>query len=319
MALYFLGGCFVFQYIFKRILWLIPILLGVTFVVFTIMYLSPGDPVTMMLGEGASPEAYEALREQMGLNRSFIEQFFSYVKQVFIDFDLGRSYVSKRVVLDEILVRMPNTIKLASWSILFASLIGIPMGVISATRPYSKTDNVVMFISLIGVSMPTFWQALLLIILFTSTLGWLPASGFTTWQQMIMPVFALATSSVGTIARITRSSMMDVLDQDYIRTAHAKGVKEGKITFHHALRNALIPVVTVIGLQFGALLGGAVLTETIFSINGLGTMMVNAIRTRDTMIVQGGVLFIAFVFTIVNLCVDILYAYIDPRIRSQYD
>ena len=273
----------------------------------------------MMLGEGASPEAYEALREQMGLNRSFIEQFFSYVKQVFIDFDLGRSYVSKRVVLDEILVRMPNTIKLASWSILFASLIGIPMGVISATRPYSKTDNVVMFISLIGVSMPTFWQALLLIILFTSTLGWLPASGFTTWQQMIMPVFALATSSVGTIARITRSSMMDVLDQDYIRTAHAKGVKEGKITFHHALRNALIPVVTVIGLQFGALLGGAVLTETIFSINGLGTMMVNAIRTRDTMIVQGGVLFIAFVFTIVNLCVDILYAYIDPRIRSQYD
>lgn len=319
MALYFLGGCFVFQYIVKRILWLIPILLGVTFVVFTIMYLSPGDPVTMMLGEGASPEAYEALREQMGLNRSFIEQFFSYVKQVFIDFDLGRSYVSKRVVLDEILVRMPNTIKLASWSILFASLIGIPMGVISATRPYSKTDNVVMFISLIGVSMPTFWQALLLIILFTSTLGWLPASGFTTWQQMIMPVFALATSSVGTIARITRSSMMDVLDQDYIRTAHAKGVKEGKITFHHALRNALIPVVTVIGLQFGALLGGAVLTETIFSINGLGTMMVNAIRTRDTMIVQGGVLFIAFVFTIVNLCVDILYAYIDPRIRSQYD
>lgn len=319
MALYFLGGCFVFQYIFKRILWLIPILLGVTFVVFTIMYLSPGDPVTMMLGEGASPEAYEALREQMGLNRSFIEQFFSYVKQVFIDFDLGRSYVSKRVVLDEILVRMPNTIKLASWSILFASLIGIPMGVISATRPYSKTDNVVMFISLIGVSMPTFWQALLLIILFTSTLGWLPASGFTTWQQMIMPVFALATSSIGTIARITRSSMMDVLDQDYIRTAHAKGVKEGKVTFHHALRNALIPVVTVIGLQFGALLGGAVLTETIFSINGLGTMMVNAIRTRDTMIVQGGVLFIAFVFTIVNLCVDILYAYIDPRIRSQYD
>lgn len=319
MALYFLGGCFVFQYIVKRILWLIPILLGVTFVVFTIMYLSPGDPVTMILGEGASPEAYEALREQMGLNRSFIEQFFSYVKQVFIDFDLGRSYVSKRVVLDEILVRMPNTIKLASWSILFASLIGIPMGVISATRPYSKTDNLVMFISLIGVSMPTFWQALLLIILFTSTLGWLPASGFTTWQQMIMPVFALATSSIGTIARITRSSMMDVLDQDYIRTAHAKGVKEGKVTFHHALRNALIPVVTVIGLQFGALLGGAVLTETIFSINGLGTMMVNAIRTRDTMIVQGGVLFIAFVFTIVNLCVDILYAYIDPRIRSQYD
>ncbi|MDV7712350.1 ABC transporter permease [Enterococcus casseliflavus] len=308
-----------FQYIVKRILWLFPILLGVSFIVFTIMYLSPGDPVTMVLGEGATPEQYEAMRVQMGLDRSFIEQFFHYIKNVVIEFDLGRSYVSGRVVMDEILVRLPNTIKLSVWSVLFASLIGIPLGVISASRPYSKVGNFVMFLSLVGVSMPTFWQALLLIILFTSTLGWLPASGFDTWQQMIMPVFALASSSIGTIARITRSSMMDVLDQDYIRTAKAKGVNGSKVTFHHALRNALIPVVTVIGLQFGALLGGAVLTETVFSINGIGTLMVNAIRTRDTMIVQGGVLFIAFIFTMVNLCVDILYAYIDPRIKTSYD
>ena len=307
------------QYIVKRILWLFPILLGVSFIVFTIMYLSPGDPVTMVLGEGATPEQYEAMRVQMGLDRSFIEQFFHYIKNVVVEFDLGRSYVSGRVVMDEILVRLPNTIKLSVWSVLFASLIGIPLGVISASRPYSKVDNFVMFLSLVGVSMPTFWQALLLIILFTSTLGWLPASGFDTWQQMIMPVFALASSSIGTIARITRSSMMDVLDQDYIRTAKAKGVNGSKVTFHHALRNALIPVVTVIGLQFGALLGGAVLTETVFSINGIGTLMVNAIRTRDTMIVQGGVLFIAFIFTMVNLCVDILYAYIDPRIKTSYD
>lgn len=308
-----------FQYIVKRILWLFPILLGVSFIVFTIMYLSPGDPVTMVLGEGATPEQYEAMRVQMGLDRSFIEQFFHYIKNVVVEFDLGRSYVSGRVVMDEILVRLPNTIKLSVWSVLFASLIGIPLGVISASRPYSKVDNFVMFLSLVGVSMPTFWQALLLIILFTSTLGWLPASGFDTCQQMIMPVFALASSSIGTIARITRSSMMDVLDQDYIRTAKAKGVNGSKVTFHHALRNALIPVVTVIGLQFGALLGGAVLTETVFSINGIGTLMVNAIRTRDTMIVQGGVLFIAFIFTMVNLCVDILYAYIDPRIKTSYD
>ncbi|OQO83252.1 peptide ABC transporter permease [Enterococcus casseliflavus] len=308
-----------FQYIVKRILWLFPILLGVSFIVFTIMYLSPGDPVTMVLGEGATPEQYEAMRVQMGLDRSFIEQFFHYIKNVVVEFDLGRSYVSGRVVMDEILVRLHNTIKLSVWSVLFASLIGIPLGVISASRPYSKVDNFVMFLSLVGVSMPTFWQALLLIILFTSTLGWLPASGFDTWQQMIMPVFALASSSIGTIARITRSSMMDVLDQDYIRTAKAKVVNGSKVTFHHALRNALIPVVTVIGLQFGALLGGAVLTETVFSINGIGTLMVNAIRTRDTMIVQGGVLFIAFIFTMVNLCVDILYAYIDPRIKTSYD
>lgn len=273
----------------------------------------------MVLGEGATPEQYEAMRVQMGLDRSFIEQFFHYIKNVVVEFDLGRSYVSGRVVMDEILVRLPNTIKLSVWSVLFASLIGIPLGVISASRPYSKVDNFVMFLSLVGVSMPTFWQALLLIILFTSTLGWLPASGFDTWQQMIMPVFALASSSIGTIARITRSSMMDVLDQDYIRTAKAKGVNGSKVTFHHALRNALIPVVTVIGLQFGALLGGAVLTETVFSINGIGTLMVNAIRTRDTMIVQGGVLFIAFIFTMVNLCVDILYAYIDPRIKTSFD
>jgi len=308
-----------FQYIVKRVLGLFPILLGVSFIVFTIMYLSPGDPVTMVLGEGATPEQYEAMRVQMGLDRSFIEHFFHYIKNVVVEFDLGRSYVSGRVVMDEILVRLPNTIKLSVWSVLFASLIGIPLGVISASRPYSKVDNFVMFLSLVGVSMPTFWQALLLIILFTSTLGWLPASGFDTWQQMIMPVFALASSSIGTIARITRSSMMDVLDQDYIRTAKAKGVNGSKVTFHHALRNALIPVVTVIGLQFGALLGGAVLTETVFSINGIGTLMVNAIRTRDTMIVQGGVLFIAFIFTMVNLCVDILYAYIDPRIKTSYD
>lgn len=308
-----------FRYIIKRILWLIPILLGVTFLVFTIMYLSPGDPAMLILGEGASLKDLEALQIEMGLDRSFIVQFLSYVKSVFIDFDLGRSYVSNRVVLDEILVRLPNTIRLASWSILFATLVGIPLGVISATRPYSKTDNVVTFISLLGVSMPTFWQALLLIILFTSILGWLPATGFTTWQQMIMPVFTLATSSMGTITRITRSSMMDVLDQDYIRTANAKGVSDGQVIFKHALRNALIPVVTVVGLQFGALLGGAVLTETVFSINGIGTLMVNSIRSRDTMMVQGGVLFIAFIFTIVNLCVDILYGYIDPRIKSQYD
>lgn len=307
------------RYIIKRILWLIPILLGVSFIVFTIMYLSPGDPVTMILGEGASEEAYQALRSQMGLDQSYLMQFFNYMKNVVVNLDLGRSYVSNRVVLDEILVRLPNTIKLASWSILIATLMGIPLGVISATHPYTKLDNFVMFISLMGVSLPTFWFALLLIILFTSTLGWLPATGFTTWQHMIMPVFALATSSMGSIARITRSSMMDVLDQDYIRTSQAKGVSDTKMIYQHALRNALIPVVTVIGLQFGVLLGGAVLTETVFSINGLGSLMVNAIRTRDAMMVQGGVLFIAFIFTIVNLAVDILYAYIDPRIRSQYD
>lgn len=304
-----------FRYIVKRILWLIPILLGVSFIVFTIMYLSPGDPVTMILGEGASEEAYQALRTEMGFDQSFIVQFLNYVRGVVFEFDLGRSYVSNRVVLDEILVRLPNTIRLASWSILFATLIGIPLGVISATRPYSKVDNVVMFISLVGVSMPTFWQALLLIILFTSTLGWLPASGFTSWQQMIMPVFALATSSMGTIARITRSSMMDVLDQDYIRTARAKGIARNAIILSHAFKNALIPILTYLGTSIKEILGGSVLIETVFGLNGIGSLLVDSIMQRDTPVIQGVTIYIAVIFVLINLLIDLVYGIIDPRIR----
>lgn len=306
------------RYILKRILWLFPILIGVTFIVFSILYFSPGDAATLILGENASPEALAALRAEMGLNDPFIVQFFRYVFDVFIRFDLGRSYVNNRVVLTEILGRLPNTLRLASLSIVFASLIGIPLGVIAAKNPSSKTDTTVMVVSLFGVSIPVFWQGLILIIIFSLTLSWFPSSGFDTWDRMILPVFALSTASAGTIARITRSAMIDVLDQDYIRTARSKGLSSRSVVNEHALRNALIPVVTVIGLQFGALLGGAVLTETIFSINGIGVLMVNAIRTRDIMIVQGSVLFVAFVFSLVNLFVDILYAYIDPRIRAQY-
>ena len=306
------------KYILKRILWLIPILIGVSFVVFTIMYLAPGDAALVILGENASPEALQALREQMGLNDPFLIQYFRYAFNVFIRFDFGRSYVDNRVVIDEILLRMPNTLLLASLSIFFAALIGIPIGVIAAKKPNSKTDHSLMAISLFGVSVPTFWQAIILVIIFSLNLKWFPSAGFSSPQQMVLPVLALASTSIGSIARITRSSMIDVLNQDYIRTARSKGVSQRKTIYDHALKNALIPVITVIGLQFGALLGGAVLTESIFSINGLGVMMVNAIRQEDIMKVQGAVLFVAFLFTIVNLFVDILYAYIDPRIKSQY-
>ena len=306
------------KYIVKRILWLIPILIGVSFVVFTIMYLAPGDAALAILGENASPEALEALRKQMGLNDPFLIQYARYAFNVFFKFDFGRSYINNRVVIDEILLRLPNTLLLASLSIFLAALVGIPLGVIAAKRPNSKTDHTVMVISLFGVSVPTFWQALILVIIFSLNLKWFPSSGFSNPSQMVLPVLALASTSIGSIARITRSSMIDVLNQDYIRTAKAKGVSQRKTIYDHALKNALIPVVTVIGLQFGALLGGAVLTESIFSINGLGVMMVNAIRQEDIMMVQGAVLFVAFLFTIVNLFVDVLYAYIDPRIKSQY-
>ncbi|VEU80070.1 ABC transporter permease [Haploplasma axanthum] len=307
-----------YKYIIKRILWLIPILLGVALIVFTIMYASPGDAATLILGENASPEALAKLRAEMGLDQPFFVQFFRYIKDVFLRFDLGRSYVTRRDILGEILLRLPNTIKLAVLSILVASILGIILGIISATKPNSVADNTSMMFSLIGVSMPTFWQGLLFIILFSLTLGWFPATGFSTPSEMILPVLTLATSSMGSIARITRSSMFEIMDQDYIRTAYAKGLSKNKVIYEHALRNALIPIVTVIGLQFGTLLGGAVLTESIFGINGIGVLMVNAIMQRDIMMVQGGVLFIAFLFSIVNLIVDILYAYIDPRIKSQY-
>ncbi len=306
------------KFITKRLLWVIPIMIGVSLVVFAIMHYSPGDPATIILGESAPPEAIEKLRAEMGLDKPFLIQYFRYISNAVLNFDLGRSYISNRAVSSEILTRLPNTLKLAGLSIAIATLIGIPLGVIASRNPYSKLDNATMMVSLVGVSMPTFWQGLILIIVFSLNLKWFPSTGFTTWQQMVLPVVTLASSSIGSIARITRSSMLDVAGQDYIRTAKAKGLATSKVVYGHTLRNALIPVVTVIGLQFGSLLGGAVLTESIFSVNGLGTLMVLAIRQRDLMIVQGSVLFIAFVFTIVNLCVDILYGYIDPRVRSQF-
>lgn len=307
------------KYIIKRVLWLIPILVGVSFIVFTIMYLSPADAAVMILGENASPEALDQLRQEMGLYDPFLVQYFRYASDVFLRFDLGRSYLNNRSVLDEILIRLPNTIILATLSITFAALIGIPLGVLASRKPNKSVDNATMVVSLLGVSIPTFWQSLILIIVFSLTLRWFPSGGFDRIDQMVLPVIALSTSSIGSIARITRSSMIDALNQDYIKTAYAKGLSVRRVIYDHALKNALIPVVTIIGLQFGALLGGAVLTESIFSINGLGVLMVNAIRQRDIMMVQGSVLFVAFVFTLVNLFVDIMYAYIDPRIRAQYE
>lgn len=307
-----------YKYVIKRILWIFPIMLGVSFIVFGIMHLSPGDPAVLILGESAQPEAIAALRAKMGLDQPFLVQYFRYIGNAIFKFDFGRSYVSNRKVIEEILIRLPNTVKLAGFSIVTAAAIGVPLGVIASKKPHSIADNIVMFFSLIGVSMPTFWQGLLLILFFSLHLGWFPATGFSSWQQMVLPVVTLASGSIGSIARITRSSMLDVAGQDYIMTARAKGATERSVIYNHTLRNALIPVVTIVGLQFGALLGGAVLTESIFSINGLGTLMVMGISQRDLMIVQGGVLFIAFIFSVVNLGVDVIYAYIDPRIRAQY-
>lgn len=306
------------KYILRRLLLLIPVMIGVSFIVFTMMYFTPGDPARIMLGESAPEAEVTRLRDELGLNDPFFVQYGRYVKNAVVHQDLGRSYVTKRPVFDEIAARFPNTLKLAALGVLVAVLIGIPVGIISATKQYSLFDNVSMIFALIGVSMPNFWQGLLLIILFSINLAWLPSSGFDTWKHMILPAVTLGTSSAAIITRMTRSSMLEVVRQDYIRTARAKGQKESVVINQHALKNALIPILTVIGLQFGYLLGGAVLTESIFGITGVGRLMVDSIKSRDMLVVQGGVLFIAVVFSIVNLGVDILYSYVDPRIKSQY-
>lgn len=305
------------KYIIRRLLLLIPVMLGVTFLVFTIMYFTPGDPAKLILGESAQPEQVEALREEMGLNDPFIVQYFRFITKALTG-DFGRSYSTKKPVFDEVFARFPATLKLTVAAMIIAVIIGIPVGIISATKQYSALDSISMIGALIGVSMPVFWLGLMLILVFSVKLRVLPSSGSDTLLHLILPAFSLGVGSAAIITRMTRSSMLEVIRQDYIRTARSKGVAEKKVINKHALKNALIPVVTVIGLQFGGLLGGAVLTESVFSWPGLGRLMVDAIKQKDSPTVLASVVFISVTFSVVNLLVDMLYAFIDPRIKSQY-
>ncbi|WP_069649789.1 nickel ABC transporter permease [Caloranaerobacter ferrireducens] len=305
------------KYILRRLLLLIPVILGVTFIVFSIMYLTPGDPAQIILGESAPPEKVAQLREEMGLNDPFIVQYFRFVKNG-LKGDFGRSYSTRRPVFSEIFARFPATLKLTIAGVLVAIIIGIPVGIISATRQYSLFDNVSMIGALLGVSMPNFWFGLMLVLVFSVMLGWFPSGGDNGLSSLVLPAITLGTSAAALITRMTRSSMLEVIRQDYIRTARAKGVLEKKVINKHALKNALIPIITVVGLQFGYLLGGAVLTETVFSWPGVGRLLVDAIRQKDTPMVLASVVFVSVTFSFVNLMVDILYAYVDPRIKSQY-
>ena len=305
------------KYILKRILLLLPVMLGVILVVFTLMYVTPGDPVDSISGDQSTPEEREQLRVQLGLDGGYFKRFYNYMSRL-LKGDMGIDYVTKQNVSERIMATFPVSVQLAGASMLIAVVLGMSLGVVSAVKQYSIFDNVSMFLAMLGNAMPTFWQALLLMLFFALRLKWLPATGFDSWKHMILPAATLGTGSMAAIARMTRSSMLEVIRQDYITTARAKGQTEIVITTRHALKNALIPVITTIGMQFGGLLGGAVLTESIFGIPGVGKMMVDAIKLRNHSIVQGGVLTIAIAFSVVNLPVDILYAYVDPRIRSQY-
>ncbi|WP_432661892.1 ABC transporter permease [Wukongibacter baidiensis] len=305
------------KYILKRLLFMIPVMIGVTFLVFFIISLTPGDAASMILGNGATQEAILELREKMGLNDPVIVQYANYVKKL-LSGDMGTSYATGKSVSTEIGARFPNTFKLTISAIILSVIISIPIGVISATRQYSIFDNVGMVLALIGISMPSFWTGLILIIFFSLNLGLFPSGGMEGLKSLILPAFTLAIASTASITRTTRSSMLEVIRQDYIQTARAKGVKRQVVTRKHALKNALIPAVTVIGLEFGVLLGGAVLTETVFSWPGIGRLMVQSIQSKDTPMILGCVIVFALSFSIVNLIIDILYAYIDPRIKANY-
>ena len=306
------------RYIIRRVLFLIPVLLGVAFCVFTLLYLTPGDPARMVLGDLATEDAVQEFRNREGLNDPFLVQFGNYVWKAVTKGDIGRSYITKRSVAQEVLAVFPATLKLSALAMLIAILVGLPCGILSAIKQYSIFDTVTMIFAMIGLSMPVFWLGLLLILLFSVHLRWLPSSGFGTFKATILPAVSLSAQAISKVTRMTRSSMLEVIRADYIRTARAKGQKEFVVIWVHALHNALIPVVTLCGLQFGHLLAGAILTESIFAIPGVGRLMVSSIMQRDYPMVQGGVLFIAIAFSIVNLLVDLVYAYIDPRIKAQY-
>ena len=334
------------RYILRRLLQLVPVLLGISLLVFTFLHLIPGDPAVVMLGDRANPEQVAALRERMGLNEPLPLQYLSFLGSL-LTFDLGTSIFTGIPIWDEIKLRWPATFELSVMAMAISMVLGIPAGVLAAVRKNSLLDNLTMSGSLLGVSMPVYWLGLLLVYLFAVNLQWLPPSGrigidvgytfepitgFFIFDALIqanvpalrdilahlaLPALTLSTIPLAILARITRSAMLEVLSQDYIRTARAKGLMEFWVIGKHALKNAMLPVVTIVGLEFGTLLGGAILTETIFSWPGIGKWIYEGILQRDYPVVQGGVVFVACVFVLVNLIVDVSYVFLDPRIQHK--
>jgi len=331
-------------YIIKRLIQLIPVIIGVTIIAFSLIHLAPGDPARTMLGQHATQQELNEIREKYGLDEPVYVQYALWLNGV-LHGDLGRSILTKELVVIEILERFPNTIELAIAAMIFAIIIGGLAGIISASKQYSITDYTVMGFALFGISMPVFWLGIMLMLIFGVILGWLPIGGridliipfqrvtgfmvldsiitgnfnalISILKHLILPAIALGTIPMAIIARVTRSSMLEVLRQDFIRTERAKGLSERTVIYKHAVRNAMVPVVTVIGLNFGLLLSGAILTETVFSWPGLGRLVVNAVYQRDYPLVVGCILIFAIVFVIVNLITDILYTFIDPRIKYE--
>lgn len=333
------------RYLGRRLLILLPTFLGVTLLSFILIRIVPGDPVLLMLGErGASPEAYEQMNRSLGLDRPLAEQYFRYLGAA-LKGDLGVSIVSRRAVIEEFLARFPATVELGLVALILATLIGVPLGILAAVKRNTPLDYSIIGVSLVGYSMPIFWWGLVLILIFSVHLGWTPVSGrmsvmydipsvtgfllVDTWlsgegwpafidalRHLCLPAIALGTIPLATISRMTRSSLLEVLGEDYIRTARAKGLSSRRVVWVHALRNALIPILTIIGLLLGTIVTGAILTETIFSWPGIGKWLVASVTSRDYPVIQGGVLLIATAIVVINMAVDVMYALVNPRIRS---
>lgn len=310
-------------FIFRRFFQLLILLFGISFLVFSSMYLAPGDPASMIGGPTASKEDVEAIRDNLGLDDPFLTQYGRYLVDL-VQGDLGYSYQNQQSVSEAIGVRLPNTIKLAVASMIVAIVIGILTGLISALKQNSWLDVSATTFALAGISIPNFWMGAVLILIFSVNLQLLPVGGLSSaWytfegmKELILPAITLGTGAAAMIARMTRSSMLEVIRADYVRTARAKGVKERQVIWVHTLKNAMIPVLTVIGVNFGSLLGGTIITEKVFAINGVGRLMIDAIAARDFPMVQGSVLLVATLFVVVNLVVDVVYTYIDPRIKYQ--
>lgn len=306
------------RYILKRILWLIPVILGVCVFIFTIMSFVPGDPAAITLGPGATAAEIAVKRAELGLDQPFAVRLLTYMRDVFLRFDFGRSYITGNRITTELLQRLPKTAVIGFTSMFLAILIGVPLGINAAVHQNGLADRICMVLALVGISVPVFWLALMMVIAFSLHLRWLPSSGISSWTGYILPCIASSFGGMASLARQSRSSMLEVIRSDYITTARSKGVSEREVIYKHALPNALIPIITIAGNKLALVFGGSVVIENVFSIPGIGTYMVNAVNNRDYPVVMGSVLFLAVVFAAVMVVVDLVYAYVDPRIKARY-
>ena len=306
------------RFILKRLLMMIPIVLGVSFLIFVILDLIPGDPGSNLLGAGALQEDIDLLNEQLGYNRPLFQRYGIYMYNAVFKMDLGRSYSTRKPVFNEVVNRLPVSLRVAFNAILFSLLFGVPLGILSAVKQNSLYDRIPTALALLLSSQPAFLIGLVLMLVFSMRLGWLPATGISSWKSYVMPMIALGLPNGGRQLRFTRSSMLETIRQDYVRTAKAKGAPARIVIWKHAMKNALLPVITLAGTSFGILIGSAVATETIFGLPGLGTFVVMGIRQKDIPVVTGGIMIFAVIFSFVILLVDISYAFVDPRIRAKY-